>query len=431
MNIIVAIVILGLVIFIHELGHFLLAKKNGITVTEFSLGMGPRIASVEKNGTKYSLKLLPFGGSCMMLGEDETVEDEGAFQKKSVWARFSVIFAGAFFNFILAFILALIVIGSGGIDLPKAWVVEEGSKAYEAGLREGDTIHEINGTNINIGREAALYFYFNPVDSETIKVEYERDGKKYTANIMPEEIHRPMLGFHYTPSDEPAEIGLLVENGVMANAGIKTGDIITAFDGNKIESGKALSDYISKNPLSEDKEIAVTYERNGKEHVVNLKPKFVTEYKMGWNYEVFFNEKISPLKVIKYSLYELKYNIATTLKSLVALVTNKVSVKEVAGPVRVVNYVDELVDETKEYGFRVTFLTLANFVILISANLGVMNLLPLPALDGGRLVFLVIEAVRGKPVPKEKEAMVHVVGMALLMLFSIFVLFNDIMFIFK
>ena len=129
MNIIIAILILGFIIIVHELGHFLLAKKNGVTVTEFSVGMGPRIASFVKNGTRYSLKLLPFGGSCMMLGEDETIEDEGAFNKKGVWARFSILFAGAFFNFLLALFLSLIVLGTDGVDLPDIIRFEKDSPA--------------------------------------------------------------------------------------------------------------------------------------------------------------------------------------------------------------------------------------------------------------------------------------------------------------
>ncbi|NLO08434.1 MAG: RIP metalloprotease RseP, partial [Clostridiales bacterium] len=153
MNLLIAILLLGIIIFIHELGHFLLAKKNGITVTEFSLGMGPRLASFVKGGTRYSLKILPFGGSCMMLGEDEDIDDDGAFHKKGVWARFSVIFAGAFFNFVLAFVLAIFVISSVGVDYPDVVKVEEGTPLYEAGIREGDRIKSINGKSIHFGKE--------------------------------------------------------------------------------------------------------------------------------------------------------------------------------------------------------------------------------------------------------------------------------------
>jgi regulator of sigma E protease len=206
MNIIVAILILGVIIIIHELGHFLLAKKNGITVTEFSIGMGPRIASFVRNGTRYSLKVLPFGGSCMMLGEDETIEDEGAFQKKSVWARFSVIFAGAFFNFILAFVLALIVLGAEGVDLPKIADMEKGSPIAQAGLKAGDKITNINGSTIHFDREIYAYLYFNPLSEKEIKITYERNGEKNTVSVAPQLINTYHLGCTFNSQKENAEI---------------------------------------------------------------------------------------------------------------------------------------------------------------------------------------------------------------------------------
>ena len=149
MNILIAVLILGFIIFIHELGHFLLAKKNGITVTEFSLGMGPRLASFVKNGTRYSIKILPIGGSCMMLGEDEDIDDEGAFHKKGLKARFSVIFAGALFNFILAFVLAVVVLGVVGVDYPDVVSVED-EAVYDAGLRVGDRIKMISVRRVHL-----------------------------------------------------------------------------------------------------------------------------------------------------------------------------------------------------------------------------------------------------------------------------------------
>ena len=116
-GIVIALIIFGVLVLIHEFGHFIVAVKNKVTVNEFSIGMGPRIYShVAKSGTRYSLKLLPLGGSCAMLGEDEDNNEEGSFNSKSIWARMAIVFAGPFFNFILAFVLALIVIGAKGID---------------------------------------------------------------------------------------------------------------------------------------------------------------------------------------------------------------------------------------------------------------------------------------------------------------------------
>lgn len=424
MNIVVAVLILGLIIIIHELGHFLLAKKNGIVVTEFSVGMGPRLASFVKNGTRYSLKILPIGGSCMMLGEDEADTGEGSFNSKGVGARFSVIFAGAFFNFILAFVLALIVLGSRGVDLPKVSRVAENSTAREAGLREGDWIREINGTTIHLDREIYAYFYFHPLTGEPMEVTFEREGEKQTVTITPQEISSYLLGCTFTSIDEPAELVGIEPGYPLEAAGLQVGDQVVAINGTPIETGSDLAEYLKQNPLNGDT-ITLSYRREGVDTIVDITPKLYTGYDMGWDIDML-SEKVSVLNVIKYSFYELKYNIVNTIKSLMYLITGKVSVKEVSGPVGIVNFVGDVVSETKDYGIGVTLLSLADFCILLSANLGVMNLLPIPALDGGRLVFILIEAVRGKPIAKEKEAMVHTVGMALLMLFMIFVFFNDI-----
>ena len=227
MNIIVAILLLGFIIIIHELGHFLLAKKNGITVTEFSVGMGPRIASFVKNGTRYSLKLLPFGGSCMMLGEDDTVDDEGAFHKKSVWARFSVIFAGAFFNFVLAFVLAIIVTGSIGVDYPDLEGTIAGSPAESAGLVSGDRIIKINGKRIHFSREIDLYFMFHPMTEKELEITYQRAGKEGTdtVRLSPEKKIDYRLGIQYDGTGA-SEIQLIDQNYPLAEQGVVAGDVI-------------------------------------------------------------------------------------------------------------------------------------------------------------------------------------------------------------
>lgn len=426
MKIIVAMLLLGIIIIIHELGHFLLAKKNGITVTEFSVGMGPRIASFVKNGTRYSLKVLPFGGSCMMLGEDETIEDEGAFHKKSVWARFSVIFAGAFFNFILAFVLALIVLGNVGVDYPLVTGTSDTAPASEADFREGDRITEINGNKIHFSKDIDTYFLFQPLNGETVQITYERDGKEYKADVKPELIPpRYLLGINYSEESPNAEIIAIDPSFPLGQAGVTLGDVIVEVNGTKINSGAELRDYFTQNPLT-DQKVTVSYVRDGKENAVTVTPRIVGErYDLGVYYN-YTREKVSPFETVKYSVYEIRYWMKYTFSSIRYLVTGKASVKEIAGPVGIVNVVGQVVDEAKDEGTGMVLLNLANFGILLSTNLGVMNLLPLPALDGGRLVFLIIEAIRRKPVPKEKEAMVHFIGMALLMALMVFVLFNDI-----
>lgn len=338
MGIILAILVFGVIVLVHELGHFLLAKANGIRVDEFSIGMGPRLISWVKGETRYSLKLLPIGGSCMMGEDDADDTSEGSFNSKSVWARISVVAAGAIFNFILALIFAVVIIGFTGYDKPVISGVVEGFPAEEAGMQAGDRIVKMNSKKINLWREVTYYNMFH--QGETVDLVYERDGEKYEVTITPK----------------------------------------------KDEEGSFLLGVTSPSAY----------------------------------------EKANVFTAVQYGVYEVKFWICTTLESLKMLITGGVGVDQLSGPVGIVDVVDDTYQQSKEYGALVVFIQMLNIGILLSANLGVMNLLPLPALDGGRLVFLFVEAIRGKRVPPEKEGIVHGIGMVLLLALMAFVLFNDI-----
>ena len=188
MTIVLFVLVFGVIVVGHELGHFLLAKANGITVVEFSVGMGPKLLRFKKGGTEYSLRLLPIGGACMFEGEDGLDNDngtpsEGAFPNASVWARISTVFAGPFFNFILAYILAMIVVGYAGSDRPVINGLIDGYPAQEAGMQPGDVITRMNGERIYVAREIWLNTYVGA--GETMKVEFLRDGEKHTVTLVP------------------------------------------------------------------------------------------------------------------------------------------------------------------------------------------------------------------------------------------------------
>ena len=184
MSIVIAIIIFSIIILFHELGHFLLAKANGVQVNEFCLGLGPTIVGFTRGETKYSLKLLPFGGACMMEGEDDDSTNDRAFNKKGVWQRFSIVAAGPVFNFIMAWVFSVILLGCAGYDLPNLYQVSDGSPAAEAGLQAGDTIVKLNHKNIHFFREISVFTYFH--EGETVDVTYVRDGEKHTVSITPE-----------------------------------------------------------------------------------------------------------------------------------------------------------------------------------------------------------------------------------------------------
>jgi len=342
LSIVLSLFVFSLLIFSHELGHFLLAKKNGIGVTEFAIGMGPTLLHVDKGGTRYSLKAVPFGGFCQMVGEledDSALQREDSFNNKGPWARLSVILAGPIFNFILAFLLAMIVIGSVGIDRPIITDVLEGLPCEAAGMQGGDRLVQINDQKITVYRDLQLYLM-----------------------------------------------------------------------------------------LHEGEPLDITYEREGEETTISIQPVFVKDYNsymIGIQYDNLRSDT-TLWETVKYSAYEVKYWISYTLTSLKMLFKGDVSVNDMSGAVGIVDTLDTIVDETKEYGAYPVFLELANFCILLSANLGVINLLPIPALDGGRAIFIILEILRGKPISREKEGLVHTIGMVCLMILMVLLLFNDV-----
>lgn len=344
-NVIIALLVFGAIIFFHEFGHFLLAKKNGIYVNEFAVGMGPTLFSFTKKETKYSLKLIPMGGYCMMLGEEEEVADEHSFSAKSVWARLSVVLAGPIFNFILAFVLAIILIAVCGYDASVIEKFSENSPAKEAGLMEGDLITRYNGHKIYNFREVLVYMQFNQ-SGKDITLTVDRNGEE--------------LDFTFAPTK--TDSGYLM--GIYSNGRTKDGV---------------------------------------------------------WN-------------ILKYSVLELRYQIKTTILSLEYLIGGKLGLKNLSGPVGIVSMMSDTINEAKDsangdasVAVINVILNIVNFCILLSANLGVMNLLPIPALDGGRTVFLLFEAIFRKKIPTDKEAFVNTIGFMLLIGLMIVVMFQDVL----
>lgn len=339
MSIVFAIIIFSLIIIFHELGHFLVAKKCDVKVNEFCLGLGPTLLHFTKGETTYSLKLLPFGGACMMEGEDEESEDGRAFNNKSVWQRFAIVAAGPIFNFIMAYVLSVILIGAIGYDTPVITGVMDGYSAEEQGMQAGDTIVSINNYRVHFYQEVSVYSFFHP--GQEMKVTYLRDGEKYSATITPK----------YSEED---------------------GRYLLGITGN--------------------------YQR----------------------------EKGNVFKTLQYGFYEMKYQIYSTFQSLKMLFTGKLTVKDMSGPVGIVKTIGDTYDESVSSGAFYVIMNMLNIAVLLSANLGVMNLLPFPALDGGRLVFFIIEAIRGKKIDENIEGRVHLIGFALLMGLMVVVMFNDI-----
>ena len=350
-----AVVVLGGIILFHEFGHYLLARLNGVAVVEFSVGFGPRLLSwvSKKTGIRYSLKLLPLGGSCAMLGEFGEDEDEKeeipdvkgvSFFDKGPLAKMAVIAAGPIFNFILAFVFSFVILSWAGIDLPVLAGTSEGMPAQTAGLQEGDVITKLDGRKIHLSREISMYLMYSGQDP--VQVEYQRYDESSASWTTGHTVIQPEL-------------------------------------------------------------------KDGR-------------YYLGVILRGYWSAAESPLQLLQYSAYEVRYWILTVIDSLKMIAGGKVSTNDIAGPVRIVTIIDQTVEENTQYGFVTVVMNLLNLMVMSSAKLGDMNLVAFQALDGGRLVFLLWELVTRHPVSQRVEGAVNMAGMALLMTFMVFVIFNDL-----
>lgn len=341
MKIIFALLIFEVIILIHEFGHFIVAKKCGVKVNEFAIGMGPALFKKQKGETLYAIRLFPIGGYCAMEGEDSDSSDERAFGKKSVPKKMAIVVAGIIMNLILGIILLIIYTSmSAPITSTTVSKFEENARSHQTGLEVGDKIISINGMRIFTDMDISYQFQ----------------------------------------NDEDAVFDMTV---------IRNGEKV------KLEG--------------------VTFDSDEKSMHIDFFVKPV-EANVGTVLSQSFRQAVTDARLIYISLGD--------------LITGKYSIKDLSGPVGIVDVIGDVIDsETDEekgidwYALAEQMLSLGAFITI---NIGLFNLLPLPALDGGRLVFLIIEAIRKKPVPPEKEGMVHFIGLAALMLLMIVVTVSDI-----
>ncbi len=321
------IFVFGMIVFFHELGHFLVAKKNDVTVHEFSLGMGPKIITKQGKETLYALRVFPIGGYVRMEGEDEESDLKGSFSNKKPLQRLSIITAGPIMNFLLAIVLFAVIFTAVGIPTTEIADFSENSPAYASGLSVGDEIVAIDGTKINSWENVQRTISSG---SGELKITVQRSGETIEKVIQP-----------------------------------------------------------------------VIEEETGR-RIIGIAPDFTK----------------NPLKVAGHSVYQVGFLTKEIFKFFARLPFGGMSEGEVVGPVGIVSLVGEAAERSF---FDVLFLA-----AYISINLGIVNLLPIPALDGGRVVFILVEMVRGKPVDPDKEGFVHLVGFVILLSLMVLLVFNDV-----
>lgn len=437
MTIFYFIIGLGLLIFIHELGHFLVAKANGIRVERFSLGFGPRLIKFQWGETEYCVSALPLGGYVKMTGQEDfgeedkpMPEDPRAFSSKGLMARLSVVLAGPVMNLILPFILMPMVFMLGRAepkflrDTPVVIGVEADSPAAAAGLEKGDLILAVDEKPVK-NWEDYLRYAARP-DGKEIDVKWQRGGQDFKKEIIGEAQQSGgpgMIGIEpiLFVGQDPV-IGEVMPSSPAAEAGLESGDRIIKIAGQNIPTWTAMSESVN---ASEGKPLAIEVKRGEETKSLNLTPNYNEEYK---KYVIGVSKATDPnlVEKISYPLGEsIKKGVTENIKLfgmtfqvLKELVTLNASYKELGGPIRIA----QISAKAAEQG-------LGNFIFLLcflSIQLGILNLLPIPVLDGGHVVFMLYEAVAGKPLSVKSRMIAQQVGLILLLTLMVVVTVNDI-----
>ena len=434
--IVIGILLFELIIFFHEGGHFITAKKSGVKVSEFALGMGPKLFSFTKGETTYSFRLFPIGGYCAMEGEDQDSDNPRAFNNAKIWKRMIIIIAGAVMNILLGFVLMFIIVvqqptfASTTVD-----VFQPNSYTANSGLQEGDQIIKLNNYDIWNYRDFAFAM-------GTMKC-VEVDGD--SLNIYKEDCTNELTSLYLSITDDTSlsEDKLISINEQFQKNCSEINKVTTKEDADKaLEQGYkdlnklvGITEYtIPKIEIKETRQrfrTDVTVIRDGKQ--VELKDvDFFTTLNPETNKpEIRWDFFVKPIEknfstVITETCSQTVSVARMVWASLAGLVTGQFGFNEVSGPVGITNAITQVAAEGLEKSFLDAVNNIILVMVIITVNLGIFNMLPFPALDGGRFVLLLIEGIFRKPIPRKIEAAINGAGLAILFLFMILVTFKDI-----
>ncbi len=416
-TVIAFIIIFGALVFFHELGHLVLAKRAGILCREFAIGMGPKVFTFRKNETLYTIRLLPIGGYVRMAGEDpEMVEIKPGHNIGLLFDRNGKVDKIVLNNKDKYPDLKVIEVEEA--DLEHNLFIS----GYEDGEDEVLKRYEISETAFFVveGQETQIAPYNRQFSSKSLMQRTLAIAAGPAMNFVLAFIILIAIGLlQGTPIDKPI-LGKLTEDGAALQAGLHEGDIVREIENEQVSTWNDIVNIIRANP---EEEIGFVVERNGNFHEISVTPKAQqVEDKTIGVIGVYGPVEKSVLPSLKYGVMETFMWTKEILLGLGKLITGQFSIDMLSGPVGIYDATDTVVKSGIFYVMK--------WAAILSINLGIVNLLPLPALDGGRLVFFALEAVRGKPIDKQKEGMVHFIGFALLMLLMLVVTWNDIQRIF-
>lgn len=410
------IFLLGFLIFIHELGHFAVAKLCKVKVNEFAIGFGPTLWKSKNTKTKYALRLIPLGGFVSMEGEDERSDNEDSFSKKSIPQRIAIVLAGGMVNIIFGltvyFVLASV---TGNYVSQTVENVYEEYNADEAGITAGDEIVKIN--NKKIHNKEDISDAMEKSNGNELTVTVKRNNELKNINVIPATATSKDTGIYLGTQDEEitTKIVAVYPNSPAEKEGIQVNDIILKVNGADVQSDPYK--VVEGIQNSENETIIFTIKRKNEEKEISVTPNIVHTYLLGIQFAQAENNFANN---IYYGFWDTVDFSSSIIDNLKMLFTGKVSSNQLMGPIGI----SGVVAQTKQISDFIYI------VALISLSLGITNLLPFPPLDGGKVVIYLIEWVRRKPMKENTEITIQMIGFALIIGLSIFVTYNDILRIF-
>ena len=425
-SLVAVVAVLGFMILIHEFGHYAVAKWLGVRVEQFAIGFGKRLIGFRKGETDYRINAIPLGGYVKMSGEnpmDERTGDPREFLSHSRWHRFLIAIAGPTMNILLAIILLTTVYMvhyeyPAVYDEPTVigWVMKD-TAAAKAGLQIGDRITRIEDVQNPTWEQVDLKEALSP--GQPLDVQVERDGKTLDKTVVPEPAGLDQIGFAgWAPKEQQVTITDLTPDKPAEKAGLREGDQIVALDGKPVP---ALAAMVESLEVTKDKPIAITVLRKGEQKTFTVQPMLSDKrYRIGIG-SMQLKVKTLPFgAAFSKSLHENRQNALLILELVKKMMQRKISIRSIEGPIRIGQAAGEAAR-------RKGWTPLMGLTAAISLNLGIFNLLPIPILDGGVILFLLIEGLMRRDISMSIKERVYQAAFVFLVLFAVMVIYNDLM----
>ena len=422
-NILAFLFVLGIVVFVHELGHFLAARRVGVRVLTFSLGFGPKIFTTKRGDTEYAISAIPLGGYVKMAGEQPDDERSGAgdeFLSKSKWQRFQILIAGPLMNVLLAIVVLAGVLYQGA-DVPlyqdePAVVgrVEDGSPAAQAGIQVGDRIVSIDGVETPTWDD--LFMYIVPKANREVSVVVDRGGQMVETRLTPQAVSKWEFGEMGVAPASRLQLNIVSPDGPAARGGLRVRDVLLAVDGHTDVTPQWLTQHIN---ASSGRPVEFRVRREGREQVVQVTPEGDPGL-VGIGWTAYETKIVQPgfFEAISLSVQRNWEGTQLIVKTLVGLFTRDTPVRQLMGPVAI----GELSGTAAQLGWVALF----HFMAMISLNLGLINLMPIPVLDGGHIAILGLEGLARRDFSMKVKEKILIAGFAVILMLMVTVIYNDL-----